>query len=90
MVRMARHSGHCAPERLIVPAPMRRSCARRCAAFPSPGGASASTPNTRAVRSAFGCIVSRTRLAPFLASQRVLSSGTVARQPLQGAVRAHR
>ncbi len=45
---------------------------------------------TTPVLSAFGAIVSRTRLAPFCASQRVLSSGIVARHPLQRTVRAQR
>ena len=72
-----------------VPAPTRLSCSRRRAGLPSPGGASTSTPNTT-VLSAFGVIVSRTRLAPFFASQRVLSSGIVARHPLQRTVRAQR
>lgn len=90
MVMMAWQSGHRAPDRLIVPAPTRRSWSRRRAALPSPRGTSTSTPKATPAFSAFAAIVSRTRLAPFLASQRVLSSGTVARQPLQRAVRAHR
>ena len=90
MVMMAAHSGHCTPDRLIVPAPTRRSCSRLRAGLPSPRGTSASTPNATPVPPAFASIVSRTRLAPFFASQRVFSSGIVARHPLQRAVRAQR
>ena len=90
MVMMAPQMGHRTPDRLIVPAPTRRSCSRRRAGLPSSRGTSASSPKTTPVSSAFAVIVSRTRLVPFLASQRVLSSGTVARHPLQRAVRAHR
>ena len=90
MVMMAWQRGHRTPDRLIVPAPTRRSCSRRRAGLPSPRGTSASTPNTTPVLSAFAVIVRRTRFAPFFASQRVLSSGTVARHPLQRAVRAQR
>lgn len=87
---MAWQRGHRTPDRLIVPAPIRLSCSRRCAGLPSPVGTSTSSPNTTPVLSAFGAIVNRTRLAPFFASQPVFSSGIVARHPLQRTVRAHR
>ena len=38
MVMMAWQRGHCTPDRLIVPAPIRLSCSRRRAGLPSPGG----------------------------------------------------
>jgi hydroxyethylthiazole kinase-like uncharacterized protein yjeF len=82
--------GHRAPERLIVPVPRRLSCSRRCAALPPITGTSVSTPKTTPVCSAFGVIVSSTRLLSFFASQRVFNSGIVARQPLQRTVRAQR
>ena len=69
------------------PAGRARAAAR---GLSSPVGTSTSSPNTTPVLSAFGAIVSRTRLAPFFASQRVLSSGIVARHPLQRTVRAQR
>jgi hypothetical protein len=53
-------------------------------------GTCVSMPKTTPVRSAFGAMVSSTRLLSFFASQRVFSSGRVARQPLQRTVRAQR
>ena len=81
--------GQVAPARLIVPAPRRRSCSRRCAALPPLRGGFASTPKATPP-SPSGSIVSRTRLPSFRHSQRVLSSGTRARQFLQATVRAQR
>ena len=90
MVMILGQQGQRAPLRLIVPAPNRLSPSRRCAALPRACGTPASTPKTTPVLSALGVMVSSTRLLSFLHSQRVLSSGTVARQLLQRTVRAHR
>src|SRR5574341_541226 len=90
MVMKALQQGHCAPVRDIVPAPSFLSCSRLCAALPLPGGTSDSTPKVTPVLSASGSIVNRTRFRSFLQSQRVLSSGTMARQFLHATVLAHR
>ena len=86
----APQQGQRAPLRLIVPAPICLSCSRCCAALPPDRGAPDSTPKSTPLPSAFGAMVSRTRLSSFLQSQRVLSSGSTARQPLQRTVRAQR
>ena len=90
MLMMVGQLGHCAPDRLMVPAPRRWSWARRCAVLPPTCGTSGSMPKTTPVRSALGVTVSSTRFVSFFASHLVLSSGSVARQPLHGTVRAHR
>ena len=74
----------------MVPAPSRLSCSRRWAALPTACGTVSWTPKMTPVLSVLGVIVSTTRLLSFLHSQRVLSSGTVARQLLHVTVRAHR
>lgn len=79
MVMIARQHGHVAPVRDMVPAPMRLSCSRRCAAFPPLRGTSNWTPKTTPALGVSGSIVSRTRLRSFLHNQRVLSSGSVER-----------
>src|SRR6185312_7378321 len=83
--------GHVTPERDIVPPPRFFSCSCFRAVFPfGKGDVSYNTPKTTPVLSAFGSIVSTTRFLSFLHNQRVLSSGTVARQFLQVTVRAQR
>src|ERR1700730_15845670 len=73
--------GQVTPERDIVPPARFLSYSRFCAALPfCKDGASVSTAKTTPVLSAFGSIVSTTRLLSFLQSQRVLSRGTAARQ----------
>ena len=89
IVAITPQQGQRAPERFIVPPPSSRSRSRR-ARGSSATGTPASTPKTTPVPSPSGVIVNRTRFRPFFASQRVFSSGTVARHPLQRAVRAHR
>src|SRR2546421_8774576 len=83
--------GQVTPERDIVPPASCLSYSRFCAELPfASDGASFCTPKTTPVLSAFGSIVSTTRLLSFLHNQRVLSSGTVARQFLQLTVLAQR
>ena len=85
--------GQVAPLALIVPAPSSRSCSRFCAALPLPSGTSCLTSNVTPVSEFEEFPVSRvrsTRFVGFLHSQRVLSRGTSARQPLQRTVRAHK
>src|SRR5579875_3904542 len=90
IVMITLQSGHVAPARDIVPRPSLRSCSLRWAALPLPCGTSYSIPKTSPRRSLVGFIVRRTRFLSFLQSQRVFKSGSVARQPLQLTVRAHR
>ncbi len=87
---MVLQQGQVAPARLMVPAPIRLSFSRRWAGLAPTTFTSGLMPNTTPVRSAIGCMVSRTRLLSFFASHRVLSRGRVARQDLQRTVRAQR
>src|SRR5260370_34339210 len=82
--------GQVAPDPDIVPPPIFLSCSLRCVAVPLIMGTFCCTPNTTPVLSAFGSIVSTTRLFSLLQSQRVLSNGMVARQFLQVTLRAQR
>ena len=90
MVAIAPQPGQVAPLRLMVPAPCFLSCSRLLAALPWPSGTSRSMRKATPAPSARASMTSSTRLAPFLQSQRVLSSGMEIRQLPQRTVRAHR
>ena len=87
VVAMAPQEVQVAPLPLMVPVPRVRSCSRFCAVLPWPSGTPCSTPKSMRPSSLRGCSVNSTRLFSFRHSQRVLRSGTSARQPLHRTVR---
>ena len=82
--------GHATLDPDMVPPPATLSAALRCAVVPVGSGTLRRTEKSMPFRSTLTAISSNTRFPSFLQSQRVFSSGIVARHDLQGTVRAQR